>query len=189
MPNHVHLVVVPHKEDSVAKALGHAHWRYAHYLHTQGGQQGHLWQNRFYSCPLSNSHLFAAMRYVELNPVRAALVAAAVDYPWSSARAHVTGEDPFRLLHLGAWASLASPSDWGAMLTASCPAEEFEQVRDCTYKGRPLGEPEFCEKLRLTLGREIVARPVGRPRKKPALPEAATGEFGNCEIAACPELF
>jgi putative transposase len=189
MPKHVHLVVVPHEPDSLAKALGKVNWRYAQYLHAQEGQQGHLWQSRFYSCPLSNSHLFAAMRYVELNPVRAGLAARAVDYPWSSACAHSTGQDPSYVLNVRAWVTFASPIEWSETLTAACSEEDIKQVRDYTYRGRPLGEPEFCEELRLTLGREVVARPVGRPRKKlpPSLAFAAGA--GNCEIDACPELF
>ena len=57
-------------------------------FNTATQQSGHVWQGRFYSCPLDESHLWAAVRYVERNPVRAGLVGDAADFPWSSAPAH-----------------------------------------------------------------------------------------------------
>ena len=61
-------------------------------------RSGHLWQNRFYSCPLGPTHLVAALAYVDLNPVRAGLVGKAAHYPWSSAGAHAAGADSAGLL-------------------------------------------------------------------------------------------
>jgi putative transposase len=94
MSNHVHFGAVPEKPDSLAKAFGRTHNDYARWLHVRQGRGGHLWQNRFFSCRLDAGHCWAALRYVEHNPVRAGLTSAADDWPWSSARAHVTGVDP-----------------------------------------------------------------------------------------------
>ena len=55
--------------------------------------RGHLWQERFFSFPMDELHLLAAARYIELKPVRAGLVTRPEDYKWSSARAHIRGED------------------------------------------------------------------------------------------------
>ena len=74
MTNHVHLVAVPERADSFARGLGRAHYLYARALHERRGGSGHLWQNRFFSCPLDRDHLWTALRYVDLNPVRAGLV-------------------------------------------------------------------------------------------------------------------
>lgn len=74
MTNHVHLVVVPEREDSLAKALRDAHTVYAMRFNTRTRLSGHVWQGRFYSCPMDESHLWAAVRYVERNPVRAGTV-------------------------------------------------------------------------------------------------------------------
>ncbi len=71
MSNHVHLVMVPNKADGLAQALKHTHGRYASYWNAGHGSSGHLWQGRFYSCPLDQPHLWEALRYTELNPVRA----------------------------------------------------------------------------------------------------------------------
>jgi putative transposase len=80
MTNHVHLVAVPEREDSFARALRHAHSEYALARNRADGRSGHLWQNRFFSCPLDSSHLMAALRYTDLNPVRAALCLQAWDW-------------------------------------------------------------------------------------------------------------
>ena len=85
MSNHVHLLVVPRKDDSLARALKQTHGRYASYWNATHRSSGHVWQGRFYSCPLDESHLWLALRYVELNPVRAAMVSRAELWPWSTA--------------------------------------------------------------------------------------------------------
>jgi putative transposase len=74
MPNHTHLICVPGRADSLARALGRTHADFA--CHFNIGQQscGHVWQARFYSCPLDLPHLWRAMAYVERNPVRACLI-------------------------------------------------------------------------------------------------------------------
>ena len=78
MPNHVHLVAVPEHGQSLAKAVGRTHYEYAVYLNGRRRGSGHVWQNRFYSTSSDRNHLVAALRYTDLNPVRARLVVEAV---------------------------------------------------------------------------------------------------------------
>jgi len=92
MSNHVHLIGVPMNENSLAKSLNAINMRYAQYLNQKRMVKGHLWQGRFYSCILDERHLYAAVRYIENNPVRAGIVKRPWEYKWSSARIHV-GED------------------------------------------------------------------------------------------------
>jgi putative transposase len=82
MPNHVHLLCVPRAEESLAKALGRAHREYACLINGREDCRGHLWQERFYSCLTDADHAVAAARYIELNPVRAGLVADPGEYRW-----------------------------------------------------------------------------------------------------------
>jgi len=93
MTNHVHLVVTPPGGDALAKAIGRTHFLYAQCVNRLHRRSGHLWQARFYSCVLGDSHLVNTMAYVERNPVRVRIVRQAWEYPWSSAAAHVTGSD------------------------------------------------------------------------------------------------
>jgi putative transposase len=91
MGNHVHLIATPSAEGSLARAVGRTHFLYTQYVNRLHGRSGHLWQNRFYSCPLDGPHLWSAMCYVERNPVRAKLGRVAWSYAWSSAAAHTGG--------------------------------------------------------------------------------------------------
>ena len=68
MPNHVHLVAVPRREESLGQALRDAHTVYAMYFNSRIQLSGHVWQGRSSSCPLDEMHLWAAVRYVERNP-------------------------------------------------------------------------------------------------------------------------
>ena len=74
MSNHVHLVLVPKEPKALARALRHTHGRYASYWNAAYRSSGHVWPGRYYSCPLDEAHLWEALRYTELNPVRAGLV-------------------------------------------------------------------------------------------------------------------
>lgn len=74
MPNHVHLIAVPSTPDSLARAIGEAHRRYTRRVNFREDWRGHLWQDRFTSFPMTETHLLAAARYVEMNPVAAGLV-------------------------------------------------------------------------------------------------------------------
>ena len=79
MPNHVHLILVSATAPGLRLALGETHQRYTGVVNRRQGWVGHLWQGRFASCALDGSHLVAAVRYVELNPVRARLAERAED--------------------------------------------------------------------------------------------------------------
>jgi len=91
MRNHVHFVAVPQREDSLAVLFGRANGRNAQALNIPKGRSGHLWQARFHSCALSDSHLEIALRYVEENPCRAGIAASPAEYRWSSAAARRPG--------------------------------------------------------------------------------------------------
>ena len=95
MTNHVHLLAVPGGPDALARGVGLTHRRHAQAINIAQGWTGHLWEHRFYSTALDEAHLWAAVKYIETNPVRAGLVGRAEEYGWSSARAHALGEaDP-----------------------------------------------------------------------------------------------
>ena len=166
MTNHVHLVARPQKESSLAQAVGRTHWRYTQYVNRMHGRSGHLWQNRFYSCALDDEHLWNALLYVEQNPVRAKLVRKPWRYQWSSAQAHIGGADTMELLDLDKWHKFIPADDWKNELTSSDNEKAFENLKNNTLKGRPLGSDSFLSKIETTIGRRVRALPVGRPKKK-----------------------
>jgi putative transposase len=178
MTNHVHLIAVPEREESLAKALGRTHADYARWLHIRQRQTGHLWQNRFFSCPLDSGHCWAALRYVERNPLRAGLVEAAEVWPWSSARAHMTGEDAARnlttLLDWSEWRACWTPARWRDAIEKGVGETLFEErIRQATRTGRPLGANGFAAALERLLRRPLI--PAKRGRKPLAKTAQASG--------------
>ncbi len=171
MTNHVHLVLIPRSADGLARAVGQAHRRHSNYINRLRRRSGHLWANRFYSCPLDDVHFWRTMVYVERNPVRARLVRRAWRYPWSSAAAHV-GEDESGgdggagMLEMAAWRQAARRLNWRNELTRPEDEDVVRAIRACTWAGRPLGTDSFVAKIESRLGRRLRALPPGRPRKK-----------------------
>ena len=166
MTNHVHIVATPHSEDALAKAVGRTHFRYTQYINRFHKRSGHLWQGRFYSCALDERHFWLAMKYVELNPVRARLCRKAWRYEWSSASVHVDGKSRSELLNLSRWYDMISDQQWRKELNAGINESELGRLRLNTHTGRPLGTDSFLSKLESLLGRRVRSLPVGRPTKK-----------------------
>jgi putative transposase len=164
MSNHVHLVMVPNSADGLAQALKRTHGRYASYWNALHGSSGHLWQGRFYSCPLDQPRLWEALRYTELNPVRAGLVADAGSWPWSSATVHLGQAMADGFLDIEPWQHCWSASTWHAYLAAGETQSELAAIRHCTYTGRPLGTTEFISELEQKTQRPLAAQKGGRPR-------------------------
>jgi putative transposase len=164
MPNHVHLILWPTRARGMAKCLRDAHGRYAAYLNARLVGSGHVWQGRYYSCPMDSRHLWNALRYVERNPVRAGLATRAEDYWWSSARAHLCGERD-TMVDLVAWGSRWTTEGWRKFVDAGTAAED-EAIRECTHRGRPLGSAEFVARLEVVMKRRLAARKGGRPKRE-----------------------
>jgi putative transposase len=118
MSNHVHWIATPPEENALAETFGRTHYRYSHYFQASRQLTGHLWQGRFRSFALGPDHLVRALLYIELNPVRAGLVRSAIEYRWSSARAHVTGHDEWQMLDLDAWSGICRAGEWLELLQA-----------------------------------------------------------------------
>jgi putative transposase len=165
MSNHVHWIVIPGQPDSLANAFGQAHGRYAHYANALRNRSGHFWQNRFFSCALESTHLWAALRYVERNPLRAGLVAAAEQWPWSSAAARIGAVAWPGWLDVGAGRATFIEEDWRAYLSCSELIEADLRLRINTYTGRPVGSVAFLEKAETTLCRRLQPKKGGRPKK------------------------
>ena len=92
MTNHVHLLATPAFEDSISKTLQSVGRRYVQYFNYTYKRSGTLWEGRYRATVVdSERYLLTLMRYIELNPVRAGMVAAPQDYPWSSYRRNALG--------------------------------------------------------------------------------------------------
>jgi putative transposase len=165
MSNHVHLVVVPRQASALAAALKQTHGRYASYWNAAHKSTGHVWQGRFYSCSLDSAHLWVALRYAELNPVRAGLVANAQSRNWSSAAAHCGFAEPDSCLDMQMWNHHWSAENWQAYLASAESQQDIAAIRECTHTGRPLGTPEFVRSLKQLTLRSLSSQKGGRPGK------------------------
>jgi putative transposase len=168
MTNHVHLLVVPAEKDSLRRGVGLAHQRYAAAVNARHGWTGHLWANRFFSTPLDAAQLWHAVKYVELNPVRAGLVERAEEYEWSSARKHagLVSSDP--LLTPGG--PFPGPvGEWTQWLAEGLDEDSCAEIRRCTYTGRPCGSRQFTRRLEAQLGRPLA------PQKRGPKPKSTEG--------------
>jgi putative transposase len=162
MSNHVHLIAVPHAKDSLAQTLKHAHGRYAVYWNARHHSSGHVWQGRFYSCPLDDRHLWMGLRYVELNPVRASMVAVPEQWPWSSAVAHCDVASIPSWLEMDRWCKRWSATEWKQYLRGGESQSELAALRQFTHTGRPLGSDEFVAGLEQSTARPLARRKAGR---------------------------
>ena len=163
MSNHVHLLVMGHQGESLARTVGRTHGRYAQWQNRKHQWSGHFWSGRFYSTPLDERHLWAAVKYIELNPVRSGLVEVAEKYPWSSARAHAAGIiDPI----LSPDSPFPGPvGDWSEWLKTGLDAQALDRIRRNTSTGRPTGSDSFTLQIESHLGRNLHRQKTGRKPK------------------------
>lgn len=163
MDNHVHFIVVPGRPDSIAAVLRPLQTRHSRHINTEHEWTGHVWQGRYYSCPLDDDHLRVAIRYVERNPVRAGLVGCAEDFGWSSASAHCgLRNDPVLSPDLPL---LTQVKDWAEWLREPDDGTGVTTLRSRTESGLPCGDRGFVAHISELTGRSFEARRPGRPRK------------------------
>jgi putative transposase len=188
MTNHVHLVCVPAKAESLSEVFSPVNLRYAQHVNRTQKIDGRLWQGRFFSCAMDDPHLWTAIRYVERNPVRAGLAQRAERYPWSSAAAHCGLRVDPMLSPLPPGLAV-TPAGWAEWLAQEEDAEGLSRLRTSTQTGRPAGDEAFVKKLESMIGRPLQARAVGRPKTgdspKLGTPPTETGDttlFHTTEI-------
>lgn len=168
MTNHVHIVGIPCRKESLPNVIRDAHQRYSITLNQQLNRCGHVWQNRYFSCPLDESHLVATLCYTEQNPKRAGLVEYTWEYPWSSARVHLgLVTDKSGILDMTWWNNRFNPESWQETLRESANDMSISDIREKTKSGLPLGNKGFRDQLEKRLGRQLRKKPPGRHKLVP----------------------
>jgi putative transposase len=162
MDNHFHLLLEPDRNQSLGKCLHGATFRYAQYFNQKYDRSGRLWQNRYFSCPVDKEeYLWAVVRYIENNPVRAKIVDKAESWEWSSAKAHIMGEQKETLI-LHEWLNETERPEYRSFIKDDGMNDE---IRKATATGRPLGSMSFIEMLEKMTGRQLRPKKGGRPKK------------------------
>ena len=114
--------------------------------------------------PDTNFQFWAAVKYVELNPVRAGIVKNAEDYAWSSAKAHIQRQaDPVLSMDCPLIETIV---DWQEWLREGVPSELITEIRNSTKTGRPLGSEDFVIRIEKSLSRILRPKKRGRPKNE-----------------------
>ena len=182
MSNHVHLILYPTHNDTLSPMMQRLNSRYAQETLLRTQRTGHLWHSHFRASPMDNQHMWTALRYVELNPVRAGLVRHAEDWPWSSATAHMGLTEWPTWLDRSIWAGRSGPTEWADCLREIASAEQDGLVRRAVHEGRPLASEDVVAGWEVAYRCTLRPRTGGRPKKgaataesTPALYQSATG--------------
>ncbi len=169
MTNHVHLLLSIPAANAAAALMKSQAQRYAQYVNRRYHRSGALWEGRFHSCATQQERYFlACQRYIELNPVRAGMVAHPALYRWSSYRANALGEPTALVQPHAVYDALGADSQLRLRAYRALFYEELgpgmvDQIRSATAGNFALGDPGFVQRMATELGRKIASRPAGRP--------------------------
>ncbi|MDR0213556.1 MAG: transposase [Comamonas sp.] len=171
MPNHFHLLVTPKMADGLPQFMQAVGRSYVRYFNNRHGRSGTMWEGR-YRCTVlqAETWLIPTMVSMDLNPVRAGLVARASDWVWSS-YAHNAGlkNDVLISPHARFWVMGNTPFARDAAYVAAVEAgvgrDEQEQISHAALRGWALGDPLFIENLQQKTERRVTRGRAGRPPK------------------------
>ena len=172
MDNHFHLLATPQTAEGLPQMMQAVGRSYVRYFNDTHRRTGTLWEGRYKSTVIQTErYLLACMVYIDLNPVRAGMVAQARDYPWSS-HAHYLGLRTDKLLtpHPLVWAlgntPFAREAAYAEMVAAGVQAGQQQALTDSALRGWALGEPAFVKDLQTLTARRVSPKPRGRPLSK-----------------------
>ena len=169
MTNHVHHLLVPLAHDSLRWTFQLTHRRYAEYFNATNGWTGHAWQEKFYSAPVDEEFFWITLRYIERNPVEAAIVQEATQYEWSSAAFHCGLRiDPIINLDNEWHHRKQSIANWKSWLAYRDSPQRLEQLRKSTARDLPVGSEAFLGEIERSTGQKARLAQMGRPKKKVA---------------------
>jgi putative transposase len=172
MPNHLHLLATPATVEGVSRAMQSLGRRYVRWFNQRWARSGTLWEGRFRCTVLdAERHLIDCTRYIETNPQRAGIVAAAAEYPWSSLAHHLgLRVDPLVTEHAAMWALGNTPFERQAAYRRLCETPlgeaEMARIRNAARGGWALGDAAFLNSLTELTKRRLAPRPAGRPRRR-----------------------
>jgi putative transposase len=171
MTNHVHLLMTPGAAGRIGRTMQALGRRYVRYVNDRDGRSGTLWEGRYKACPVGDDrYLLQCHRYIELNPLRAKMVADPADYAWSSHRCHAVGiPDPLITPH-PAMARLGRTGEerrrnYRELVMQAVDPEETDTIRRHLQHQRIYGPDHFRLALERRLGRKLGPRKIGRPKK------------------------
>ena len=170
MTNHVHLLLTPQQAESVSLLMKHLNQRYAQYANRTYARTGSLWEGRFRSCIVGDDvYVLRCYRYIELNPVRAAMVRHPRNYPWSSYRFNAEEASSGMLSEHACYQALGADAqarreEYRKLVDSELEREALEDIRKATNGNFVLGRERFQRDIEAALGRRASPGMPGRPR-------------------------
>ena len=170
MTNHVHLLLTPKKAEAVPRLIMSLGRRYVQYINRTQGRTGTLWDSRYKSSLIhADTYLLTCQRYIELNPVRAAMVSDPAHYRWTSYRHNALGTADSRItphaLYLALGASgKTRQAAYRALFRAHLDQAAIDDIRLALNQNQPLGTSRFYARIEKITGMRREARARGRPR-------------------------
>ena len=170
MTNHLHLLASPGTPDGLGRMMQSVGRRYVRYFNDAHRRSGTLWEGRFKAAPIDGeAYLLTCCRYIELNPVRAGMVAAPGEYRWSSWGVHAEGAADALVRPHPLYLTLGDTADrrcaaYRALFTQALPEETLTAIRHATNTAWPLGSDRFKDELAALTARRVTPAPGGRPR-------------------------
>lgn len=167
MTNHVHLLMTPVEKGAISKAMQSLGRQYVRYFNHIYRRTGTLWEGRFRSTVIdSEAYLLTCMRYIELNPVRAAMVAHPAEYPWSSYQGNALGAADTLLRPHQEYRALGRAGEdrrsaYRELFEHQIDSVTIETLREATNKAWVLGDDRFCADIERKLNRRVSPKPRG----------------------------
>ncbi len=171
MTNHVHLLITPQETDAVSRLIQYVGRHYVMYINQTYAKSGTLWEGRHKGCVISSEdYLLACMRYIELNPVRAGMVAGPSDYRWSSYRTNASGGEDANVTPHPLYLALGrNPQERGYAYRESfrraLGQDQVHTIQATVQTGTPLGNERFKQQIEETLQRRVGQARRGRPER------------------------
>ncbi len=171
MPDHVHILATPQDPDSVSRTVQSIGRNYVQYYNECYNGSGTLWEGRYRATVVdSKNYLLTCSRYIELNPVRNALVKHPRDYPWSSYAHNAQGKPEELITPAREYLKLGKDpkeraKNYRALFKQKIDAETVRRITEATRKGWALGDARFARRIEKLSGRRATQLPKGRPKR------------------------
>lgn len=171
MTTHVHLLITPDEEQSLAKAIQMLGRYYVQYYNYRYQRTGTLWEGRYKATLIdSEAYLLTCMRYIELNPVRAGMVSHPSEYPWSSYRHNALGQTDDLVTPYLEYRRLGKTEEerqaaYRQLFKNRIPETSIAEIREATNKAWVLGNDRFKQRIQAKLDRRVEPKAKGGDRK------------------------
>ncbi|GMR17373.1 MAG: transposase [Gammaproteobacteria bacterium] len=171
MTNHVHLLATGAEKGALGRMMQSLGRRYVRYVNSSYGRSGTLWEGRYKSNLVDcDQYLLTCYRYVELNPVRARMVAAPEDYRWSSFHCNAGGKRDDLITRHPTYLALGNSvaarlSAYRRLFQDAIKDHDIIAIRDHLNQGRVLGSDSFIERIEAMLNCSVRLARSGRPKK------------------------